>query len=76
VLHHFESDAVHLEFFDSLVADIMYLLPVAENVEGGVHHLNPMQRESKVVNKLLASTSHPGRKNPVIYLQRTLSLGE
>jgi len=41
-LHCFESDAEHLEFSDSLLADNQYLFPVAEHVEGGVCGSNPM----------------------------------
>jgi hypothetical protein len=49
-LHHFESDAEHLEFIDSLLADNKYLFPVAEHVEGGVYSPNPTQRVSKDAN--------------------------
>jgi len=43
-LHCFESDAEHLEFIDSLLADNKYLFPVSACVEGGVRSPNPMQR--------------------------------
>jgi ferritin-like protein len=43
-LHHFESAAERLEFIDSLLADNMYLFPIAERVEGGVRGPNPTQR--------------------------------
>jgi hypothetical protein len=45
-LHCFGSDAEHLEFIESSVADNKYLFPVAEHVEGGVHGPNLIQRES------------------------------
>jgi hypothetical protein len=50
-LHHFESNAVHLEYIDSLLADNKYLFPVAKAVEGGVRGPNPMQRVSKAANE-------------------------
>ena len=75
-LHHFESDAEHLEFIDPLLADNKYLFPVAERVQGGVRGPNPTQRESKADNKLLASTSLPGGSNPAVYLHQILSSGE
>jgi len=55
-LHRVESATERLEFIDSLLADNKYLFPVAERVEGGVRGPNPMQRESKADNELLAST--------------------
>jgi len=55
-LHRFESDAKHLEFIDSLLADNKYLFPVAEHVDGGVGGPNPAQRESKAANDWPAST--------------------
>jgi len=75
-LHCFESAAERLEFIDSLLADNKYLFPVAERVEGGVCVPNPMQRESKADNELLASTFLPGGSNPTVYLQQILSSGE
>jgi len=50
-LHHFESNAEHLEFIDSLLADDKNLFPLAEHVEGGVCGPNPMQRVSKAANE-------------------------
>ena len=50
-LHCFESDAEHLEFIDSLLADNKYLFPVAERVEGGVRGPNPTQRVLKAANE-------------------------
>jgi len=50
-LHRFESDAEHLEFIDSLLADSKYLFPVAEPVEGGVRGPNPTHRVSKAANE-------------------------
>jgi len=75
-LHRFESSAEHLEFVDSLLADIKYLFPVAEHVEGGVRGPNPTQRESKAPNKWPASTLLPGGSNPAVHLHYILSLGE
>jgi hypothetical protein len=42
-LHHFETDAEHLEFIHSLLADNMYYFPLAEHVEGGVCGPNLIQ---------------------------------
>jgi len=50
-LHRFESNAEHLEFIDSLLADDEYLFPLADRVEGGVCGPNPTQRVSKAANK-------------------------
>ena len=75
-LHHFESDAEHLEFTDSLLADSKYLFPVSEHVEGGVRSSNPMQRESKFANEWPASTLLLGGSNPAVYLHQILSSGE
>ena len=50
-LHRFESDAEHLAFIDSLLADNKYLFPVAKAVEGGVRGPNPMQTVSKAANE-------------------------
>jgi len=75
-LHRFESNAEHLEFIDSLLADNKYLFPVAERVEGGVRGPNPTQRVSKAANKWPASTLLPGGSNPAVYLDQILSLGE
>jgi len=72
-LHHFESNAEHLEFMDSLLADNKYLFPLAEHVEGGVRGANPMQRVSKAANEWPASTLFPGRSNPVVHLHLILS---
>jgi len=59
-LHHFESNAEHLELIDSLLADNQYLFPLAERVESGVCGPNPMQRVSKAANEWPASTLLPG----------------
>jgi hypothetical protein len=75
-LHRFESSAERLEFINSLLAFKKYLFPVAECVEGGVHGPNPMQRELKPDNELLASTLLPGGSNPAVYLPQILSSGE
>jgi len=75
-LHRFESDAVHLEFIDSILADNDDRYPVAELVEGGVRGLNPMQRETKAANKLPASTLLPCGSNPVVYLHQIVSWGK
>jgi len=75
-LHNFESDAEHLEFIDSLLADNKYLFPVAECVEGGVRGPNSMQRESKAANKWPASTRLSGRSNPVVDLHKISLSGE
>jgi len=75
-LHRFESDAAHLEFIDSLLADNKYLFPVAERVEGGVRGPNPTQRELKAANEWPASTLFPGGGNPGVYLHQILSSGE
>ena len=75
-LHHFESEAEQLEFIDSLLADNMFLFPVAEHAEGGVHSPSPIQRESKAANEGLASTVLPGGSNPVVYLHQILLSGE
>jgi len=50
-LHRFESNAEHLKFIDSLLADNKYLFPVAERVGGGVRSPNPTQRVSKAANE-------------------------
>jgi len=75
-LHHFESDAEHLEFIDSLLADNKYLVPVAKHVEGGGHGPNPTQRELKATNEWPATTLLPGGSNPGVYLHQILSSGE
>jgi len=75
-LHRFESDAVHLEFIDSLLIDNKYHFPVAECVEGGVRGPNPMQRESNAADQWPASTLLPGASNPGVYLHQILSSGE
>jgi hypothetical protein len=65
-----------LEFIDSLLADNKYHFPGAEGVEGGVRGPNPMQRESKADNELLAATLLPGGSNPAVYLHQMLSSDE
>jgi len=75
-LHCFESDTEPLEFFDSLLADTMYLFPVAEPVEGGVRGPNPTQRESKAANEWPASTLLPGSSNAGVSLHQISSSGE
>jgi len=75
-LHCFESAAEHFEFIDSLLADNMYLFPVAERVEGGVRGPRGTQRVSKAANEWPASTLLPGGTNPVVYLHQILSSGE
>jgi len=75
-LHHFESDAEHLEFIDSLLADNKYLFPLAEHVEGGVRSPNPTQTVSKAANEWPVSTSLPRRSNPAVYLYQNSSSGE
>jgi hypothetical protein len=75
-LHRFEYAAERLEFLDSQLADNKYLFPVAERVEGGVCGPYSTQRESKVDNKLLASTLLPGGSNPAVYLHQILSSSE
>jgi hypothetical protein len=50
-LHLFESDAEHLQFIDSLLADNKYLLPVAGHVEGAVHSPNPTQSVESCLRK-------------------------
>jgi len=44
-LLHLESSAERLEFIDSFLADSKYVIPIAENVEGGVRSPNPTHRE-------------------------------
>jgi hypothetical protein len=65
-LHRSKSEPEHLEFIDSLLADIMYLFPVAERVEGGVRGPNPTQRVSRAANEWPASTLLPGGSNPQV----------
>ena len=50
-LHRFESDTVHLEFIHSLLADNMYLIPMAECGVGGAHGANPTQRVVNAANE-------------------------
>jgi len=50
-LHRVESNTERLESFHSLLADIKYLFPLAERVEGGVCGPNPIQRVSKAANE-------------------------
>jgi hypothetical protein len=75
-LHRFESDAEHLEFIDSLLANNKNLFPVTGSVEGGVCGPNPTQRVLKAANKWPASTVHSGGSNPRAYLHQILTLGE
>jgi len=75
-LHHFESDAEHLEFIDPLLADNKYLFPLAEGVEGGVRGPNPTQRVWKAADNCPVSTLLPGGSNHMVYLHQMLSLGE
>jgi hypothetical protein len=75
-LYLFESDAEHLEFIDSLLADNMYRFAVAEHVEGGVRGPDPTQRVSKAANEWPASTLLPGRSNCAVYLHPILSSSE
>jgi len=75
-LHSFESNAERLESMDSFLADNIYLLPVAERVDGGVHGPNPTHRVSKAANEWPAPTLHPGGSNPAVYLHQILSSGE
>jgi len=75
-LHRFESNADHLEFIDSLLADDKYIFPVAEHEEGGVCGPNPTQTVWKAANIRLASTSLPGGSNPAVYLNQILSFDE
>jgi len=75
-LQRFESNAEHLEFIGSLLADNKYLFPVAERVEGGVHGPNPMLRVSKAANEWPASTLLPCGGNPAVHLHQVVSSGE
>jgi len=75
-LHRFKSNAEHLEFIDSHLADNKYLFPVAERVEGGVCSPNQTQIVSKAANEWLASRVLSGRSNPQYYLNQILSSGE
>jgi len=75
-LHHFESDAEHLEFVHFLLADNKYLFPVAEHVEGGVRGPNPTQRVSKATNEWPASTVLLGSRNPGLYRLQIVFSGE
>jgi hypothetical protein len=75
-LHRFESDTVHLEFIDSLLADNKYLFPVAECVEGSVRGPNQTQKVSKAANEWPASTVLPEGSDPGVYLYPILSSGE
>jgi hypothetical protein len=63
-LHHCESDAERLEYFDSCLEDNKYLYPMVELVEGSVRSPNPMQRVSQGANEWPASTFLSGRSNP------------
>jgi hypothetical protein len=65
-----------MELIDSLLADNKYLFPVTERVEGGVRSPNPMQRESNVDNKWLASTLLLGGGNLAVFQHQILSSGE
>jgi len=75
-LHRFESNAEHLKFIDSLLADNNYLFPLAERVEGGVRSPNPTQRVSKAANEWPGSTSLPGGSNHAVYLHQIFSSGD
>jgi hypothetical protein len=55
-LYRCESDAERLEFIDSLLANTMYLFPVAERVEGIVRSPNTTQRVSKAATEWPMST--------------------
>jgi len=72
----FESDAEHLEFIYSLLADKEYIFPVAEHVEGGVLSPSPTLRESKAANESRASTPLHGRRNRGVEQNQILSSGE
>jgi len=75
-LYHMEYDPEHLEFIDSHLGDNKYPFPVAECIDSGVCSPNPEQRELKAANEWPASTLLPGSRNPAIYLDQILSLGE
>jgi len=75
-LHRFESDAEHLEYIHSLLADNKYLSPVAKCVERGVRGPNPTQRVSTAANEYPASTLLSGRSIPGYYLHQIISSGE
>jgi len=75
-LHRFESNAEHLEFIDSLLADSKYLFPLAERVEGGVRGPNPTQRVSNAANEWPASSLRPSGSDPAVYLHPISSSGE
>jgi hypothetical protein len=75
-LRRFETPVECLESIDSLLADNMYVFPVAEHVEGGVRGPNPVQRGSKAANIWPASTILLTGSNPTVYLHQMLSLGE
>jgi len=75
-LNSFESDAEHLEFIYSLLANNKYLIPVAESAEGGVRSRNPSQRVSKATTEWPASTLLPGGTNAAVYLHQILSSGK
>jgi len=72
-LHRFESNAEHLQFIDSLLADNKYPFRVAERVEGGVRSPNAMQRMSKAANQWAASSVLPGGSNPAVNLHQISS---
>jgi hypothetical protein len=55
-VHRIESDAEHLEFIDSLLADNKSLFRVPEHMEDSVCCPNPTQRQWKVANEWPAST--------------------
>jgi hypothetical protein len=75
-LHHFESDAEHFEFIDSLLADNNYMFALAECVEGGVRCPNLMLKTSTAAKEWPASTLLPGGSNPPVYLRRITLLCE
>jgi len=75
-LHLFQSNAGHLEFIDSFLADNKYLFAVAEHAEGGVCDYNPTQWESNAANQCPVSTLLLGGTNHRVYVHKVLSLGE
>jgi len=75
-LHCVQSDAEHLEFIDSLLANNKNLFQAVEIVEGGVHGPIPTQRVSKAANEWPASTVLPGGSNPGVQLHQIISSGE
>jgi hypothetical protein len=72
-LHHFESDTECLEFIISLLADNMYLFPIAQHMQGGVRGQNPTRSKLKVANNWRSSTVRPGGSNRTVNLHQILS---